>query len=151
MLGLLDRHQALVYLTAIAAGSLAGWFVPGLGAHAAPAVAPVLVLLLYATFLAIPLRRLGEGLRDLRFLGCVLVLNFVAVPAVVLCLVKVAGLQGPLLVGALLVLLAPCVDYVIVFTGLAGGAAERLLSAAPVLMLAQLVLLPVLLLSLIHI
>ena len=110
MLGLLDRHQALVYLTAIAAGSLAGWFVPGLGAHAAPAVAPVLVLLLYATFLAIPLRRLGEGLRDLRFLGCVLVLNFVAVPAVVLCLVKVAGLQGPLLVGALLVLLAPCVD-----------------------------------------
>ncbi|KIC69675.1 arsenic resistance protein [Kocuria rhizophila] len=145
MLGLLDRHQALVYLTAIAAGALAGWFVPGLGAHAAPAVAPVLALLLYATFLGIPLRRLGEGLRDLRFLACVLVLNFVVVPAVVLCLVRIAGLQGPLLVGALLVLLAPCVDYVIVFTGLAGGAAERLLSAAPVLMLGQLVLLPVLL------
>ena len=50
-----------------------------------------------------------------------------------------------LLVGVLLVLLAPCVDYVIAFTALAGGAAERLLAAAPLLMLVQLVVLPVLL------
>ena len=47
--------------------------------------------------------------------------------------------------GVLLVLLAPCVDYVIAFTALAGGAAERLLAAAPLLMLVQLVVLPVLL------
>jgi ACR3 family arsenite efflux pump ArsB len=40
------------------------------------------------------------------------------------------------------VLLAPCIDYVIVFTGLAGGAKERLLAAAPILMLGQLLLLP---------
>jgi ACR3 family arsenite efflux pump ArsB len=46
------------------------------------------------------------------------------------------------LVGVLLVLLAPCIDYVIVFAGLAGAAAERLLAAAPLLMLAQAVLLP---------
>ena len=46
-----------------------------------------------------------------------------------------------LLVGVLLVLLAPCVDYVIAFTALAGGAAERLLAAAPLLMLVQLVVL----------
>ena len=46
----------------------------------------------------------------------------------------------------LLVLLTPCIDYVIVFTGLAGGASDRLLAAAPVLMLAQMLLLPVYLL-----
>ena len=39
-------------------------------------------------------------------------------------------------------LLTPCVDYVIVFTGIAGGAKERLLAAAPLLMLAQMLLLP---------
>ena len=46
----------------------------------------------------------------------------------------------------MLVLLTPCIDYVIVFTGLAGGASDRLLAAAPVLMLAQMLLLPVYLL-----
>src|SRR5690606_3046011 len=47
-----------------------------------------------------------------------------------------------LLVGVLFVLLTPCVDYVIVFTGIAGGAKDRLLAAAPLLMLAQIALLP---------
>jgi ACR3 family arsenite efflux pump ArsB len=47
-----------------------------------------------------------------------------------------------LLLGVLLVLLTPCIDYVIVFTGLAGGAKARLLAAAPLLMLLQIVLLP---------
>jgi len=42
----------------------------------------------------------------------------------------------------LLVLLTPCVDYVIVFTGLAGGARDKLLAATPLLMLLQIVLLP---------
>lgn len=34
-----------------------------------------------------------------------------------------------------MVLLTPCIDYVIVFSGLAGGSSDRLLAAAPVLML----------------
>lgn len=42
----------------------------------------------------------------------------------------------------LLVLLTPCVDYVIVFSGLAGGDSRRLLAATPLLLLAQMVLLP---------
>ena len=47
------------------------------------------------------------------------------------------------MIGVLLVLLTPCVDYVIVFTGLAGGAKDRLLAATPLLMLLQIFLLPV--------
>ncbi|WP_369833000.1 arsenic resistance protein [Brachybacterium sp. YJGR34] len=45
---------------------------------------------------------------------------------------------------ALLVLLAPCVDYVVAFTALAGGAREQLLAATPLLMLLQMLALPVL-------
>jgi hypothetical protein len=37
------------------------------------------------------------------------------------------------------------VDYVIVFSGLAGGSSERLLAATPLLLVAQLLLLPILL------
>ena len=42
----------------------------------------------------------------------------------------------------LLVLLAPCIDYVIAFTGLAGGARAELLAATPLLLGGQLLLLP---------
>ncbi|MGW9716075.1 arsenite transporter [Micrococcus aloeverae] len=92
-----------------------------------------------------PFAALGAGLRDGRFLAALLVLNFVVVPAVVFGLSRFVAHDDALLVGVLLVLLAPCVDYVIAFTALAGGAAERLLAAAPLLMLVQLVVLPVLL------
>ncbi|CAH0217820.1 hypothetical protein SRABI128_02127 [Microbacterium sp. Bi128] len=70
-------------------------------------------------------------------------LNFVLVPVVVFGLSRFVAHDQALLVGVLLVLLTPCVDYVIVFTRLAGGAAAKLLAVSPVLMLLQLVLLPV--------
>ncbi|MBA9080742.1 arsenic resistance protein [Micrococcus aloeverae] len=140
----LERHQVALYLAGIAAGAVVGWAVPGADAWAV-FVEPVLALLLLATFLAVPFAALGAGLRDGRFLVSLLVLNFVVVPAVVFGLSRFVAHDDALLVGVLLVLLAPCVDYVIAFTALAGGAAERLLAAAPLLMLVQLVVLPVLL------
>ena len=140
----LERHQVALYLAGIAAGAVVGWAVPGADAWAV-LVEPVLALLLLATFLAVPFAALGAGLRDGRFLGALLVLNVVVVPAVVFGLSRFVAHDDALLVGVLLVLLAPCVDYVIAFTALAGGAAERLLAAAPLLMLVQLVVLPVLL------
>ncbi|MDZ7688457.1 MAG: arsenic resistance protein, partial [Halobacteriales archaeon] len=47
------------------------------------------------------------------------------------------------LVGVLMVLLTPCIDYVISFTELAGGDSEQITATTPALMLVQLVLLPV--------
>ncbi|MEX5303107.1 bile acid:sodium symporter [Kocuria sabuli] len=136
-----ERHQVAVYLAAIAVAVLVGWTVPGAPALA-PAVTPVLGLLLFATFLAVPFAALGRAFADLRFLVAVLVVNFAVVPVVVLLLSRAVADHEALLIGVLLVLLAPCVDYVIVFTGLAGGAADRLLAAAPLLMLGQMLLLP---------
>jgi ACR3 family arsenite transporter len=74
------------------------------------------------------------------------VLNFIVVPLVAYGLSRFVADEPALLFGVLLVLLTPCIDYVIVFAGLAGGASERLLAAAPLLMLAQILLLPLYLL-----
>ncbi len=127
----------------LAAGAALGLAVPTVAAPAETVINPVLALLLYATFLGIPFARMGEALRDGRFLGTVLAVNFVAVPLVVLAVSRIVAHDRVLLVGVLFVLLTPCIDYVIVFSGLAGGAQDRLLAAAPVLMLVQMVLLPV--------
>ncbi|MDT0119848.1 MULTISPECIES: arsenic resistance protein [Kocuria] len=138
----MDRFQIPLYLAALAVGALAGWWAPGLGGLAAPAVTPVLAALLYVTFLGIPLRRVGEGLRDLRFMACLVIVNFAVVPVIVFALVRAFSIEGPMLIGVLLVLLTPCIDYVIVFSGLAGAANDRLLAASPVLLVLQMLTLP---------
>lgn len=138
----LERHQIVLYLAALLAGGVLGWLVPGVGPPMETAINPVLGALLYATFLGIPFGRLTRALKDGRFMASVLVLNFVLVPVVVFALSRFVAGEEALLVGVVMVLLTPCIDYVIVFSGLAGGASERLLAAAPILMLLQILLLP---------
>ena len=137
-----ERHQVPLYLAALAVGAGAGVALPGVAHPAESAINPVLGLLLYAAFLGVPFARIGQAVRDWRFLLTVLTVNFVVVPVVVFLLSRVVAGDQVLLVGVLLVLLTPCVDYVIVFTGIAGGAKDRLLAAAPLLMLFQMALLP---------
>ncbi len=137
-----DKHQIPLYLSAIALGAGLGLTAPEVAPVAEAIINPVLMALLYATFLSIPLTNLKEALRDLKFLGSVLVLNFLVVPLVVFLLSRFIAHDQTLLAGVLLVLLAPCIDYVIVFTGLAGGAHDKLLAATPLLMLVQILLIP---------
>lgn len=137
-----DRHQVALYLAAIGAGAALGLLAPAAARPLEPAITPVLALLLFATFLGVPFAQIGRALRDGRFLGAVVIVNFVVVPVVVFVLSRVVASDRAVLVGVLLVLLTPCVDYVIVFTGLAGGARARLLAATPLLMALQILLLP---------
>ncbi|MFR9806698.1 arsenic resistance protein [Pseudonocardia sp. RS010] len=141
-----DRHQVPIYLGAIVAGLLVGLVAPGAGPGLALAINPVLGALLSVTFLQVPARELARSLRAGRFLGAALVVNFVVVPLVVAAMVGFLPADRAVRVGVLLVLLAPCVDYVIVFSGLAGGSSDRLLAATPLLLIAQMVLLPLFLL-----
>lgn len=136
----LDRHQVAIYLGALAAGWLLGWAVPGVGGPLSHAVSPVLGVLLYVTFLQVPVRDLVRT-PDWRFLAALLVVNFAVVPLVVAALLPLTPADRVVRLGVLLVLLCPCVDYVIVFSGLAGGG-HRLAAATPLLLVAQLVLLP---------
>lgn len=141
-----DRHQVPLYLAAIAIGAAAGLLAPQLAPTLEYAIEPVLMLLLFATFLGVPLIEVGRSFTDARFLVTVLLGNFLIVPAIVWALSRFVADDRGLMLGVLLVLLTPCIDYVIVFTGLAGGARARLLAAAPLLMLVQILLLPLYLL-----
>ena len=138
----LEKFQIPLYLLALAVGVVVGLAAPASAPAFEIAVNPVLIVLLYATFLAVPFSAIGVSLRDTNFLLSVVVLNFVLVPIVVFALTRFVASNEAVLVGILLVLLAPCIDYVIVFSGLAGAASERLLAAAPLLMLLQIAFLP---------
>ena len=139
----MERHQVAVYLGAMAVGAGIGLLAPALGTGLEQAINPVLGALLYVTFLQVPAAELLRSLRDGRFLGALLVVNFVVVPLVVAAMFSFLPADQALRLGVLLVLLTPCVDYVIVFCGLAGGASRRLLAATPLLLILQMLLLPV--------
>lgn len=139
----MDRDQVPLYLAALAAGAGLGLLVPGAAGVLELAISPVLVLLMYLTFLGLPFGSVATAVRDSRFLLTAVLVNFLVVPVLVFGLSRFVAHEQAVLVGVLFVLLCPCVDYVIVFTGLAGGATERLLAATPVLMAGQVLLLPV--------
>lgn len=138
----LERRQVPVYLAALGLGVLLGMGVPSAESQLEAAIYPVLGCLLYVTFLQVPFDRLKAAFRDTRFLHAALGLNFAVVPFVAFGLSRFAPGGTGVELGVLLVLLTPCIDYVIVFTKLAGGSEQRLLAVAPVLMLVQMVLLP---------
>ncbi|MFJ8802855.1 bile acid:sodium symporter [Streptomyces sp. NPDC102487] len=138
----MEHHQVAIYLTAMAAGALLGWAAPSLGPGLEHAINPVLGALLFVTFLQVPAAELARSLRDGRFLSAAVVVNFVVVPLVVAAMFTFLPADQAVRLGVLLVLLCPCVDYVIVFSGLAGGSNRRLLAATPLLLVAQMLLLP---------
>jgi ACR3 family arsenite efflux pump ArsB len=142
IVGWWDRHQVPLYVAAIILGGLISSLAPRIAPALTVTINPALALILFATFLEVPLIEVGRSFRDIRFLGTVLIVNFIIVPLIVFVLSRFVADDRGLLLGVLLVLLTPCIDYVIVFTGLAGGAKARLLAAAPLLMLLQIVLLP---------
>lgn len=60
-----------------------------------------------------------------------LIMNFIAVPLIVWGLSRFLPTDPALLLGVLLVLLTPCIDYVIVFTHLGRGNAQLILISTP--------------------
>jgi arsenite transporter len=138
----LERHQAWIYLASVLLGLGAGTSLPDAAGGLEVVVWPTLGALLYATFVQVRLTHLAEAARDVRFVGAVLVGNFVVLPLLVRALLPLAGDDLGVQVGVLLVLLVPCTDWFLTFTHLAGGDTRRAIAVTPLLLLTQMVLLP---------
>lgn len=106
-------------------------------------ITPSIAVLMYAMFLQIPFLSLRAAVANRRFLGALLLSNFVFIPILAWALTLGLSEHRAIMVGALLVLLTPCIDYVVVFTHLGKGDSKLVLSATPILLLLQFAFLPV--------
>jgi ACR3 family arsenite efflux pump ArsB len=138
----LERHQVWVYLAAILVGLALGSIAPGVSDPFEALLWPALGLLLYATFTQVPLTHLPDAFRDRRFMGAILVGNFLLVPLVVWGLLAFLPDDPAIRLGVLLVLLVPCTDWFITFTYLGGGDTRRAVATTPVNLIVQIALLP---------
>jgi ACR3 family arsenite efflux pump ArsB len=98
---------------------------------------------MYGMFTQIPFFRLKEALANRRFIYALLITNYIAIPILVWVLTRFLPEYPPLLLGVYLVLLTPCIDYVIVFTHLGRGNEKLILVSTPLLFVTQMILLPV--------
>ncbi len=138
----LERCQIWIAFAGMIVGGSAGLIFPGIQAVFEVLIYPVLAILLTSLFLQIPFGRVRRAFTDSRYLVATLTTNFVIVPVVVWFLARLAPQQPAVLLGLYLVLLAPCIDYVIMFTRLGGGDERVVLGSTPVLLVMQLLLLP---------
>jgi ACR3 family arsenite efflux pump ArsB len=139
----MEKHQSWLYLLFIGLGLALGIGAPGFAERLAPLVWPLLGILLYTTFTQIPFLNIALSFSDKRFMGALLIGNFIAIPAFLALFVVWLPLSPAVLAGVLLVLLVPCTDWFITFTQLGKGDAARAVAATPLLLLVQMIALPV--------
>lgn len=138
----LEQHQIAIYFVVVIVAAVGGLLAPQAAQGLGGLVTPAIAVLMYAMFLQIPFLQLRQGLANRRFIAALLVANFVLIPLLVWALTLGLHDQPAILLGALLVLLTPCIDYVVVFTHIGKGDARLTLAATPLLLLLQLALLP---------
>lgn len=139
----LEHNQIPVYFAAVLLAAVFGLLAPSCAHSLSALVTPAIAVLMYAMFLQIPFLDLRQSWGNKRFLSALLLANFILVPLLVWALTQSLVGRPALLVGALLVLLTPCIDYVVVFTHIGKGDSRLMLAATPVLLLLQLALLPI--------
>jgi ACR3 family arsenite transporter len=137
----LERWQAPIYLVTVVLAAVMAWQFDGMQVLEV-AINPALALMLYVTFLQVPWTALRAVWVQGRFLLALLVTNFVAIPLLVGVLSLMLPSDDLLRFGVLLVLLAPCIDYVVTFAHMGKADARLLLACTPVLLVVQMLLLP---------
>ncbi|WP_219272091.1 arsenic resistance protein [Pseudomonas sp. Xaverov 83] len=139
----LEQNQIPIYFATVLLAAVVGLLAPSMAQGLGTLVTPAIAVLMYAMFLQIPFLHLRQGLGNKRFMVALLLANFILIPLLVWTLTRGLVEHPAILIGALLVLLTPCIDYVVVFTHIGKGDSRLMLAATPVLLLLQLLLLPV--------
>jgi ACR3 family arsenite transporter len=138
----LEQRQILIYAVTLIVAAIVGMMWPTFSAPLGDITSMVIAILLFSMFTQIPFFRLKETLSNRKFIYALLVTNYVAVPMLVWILTRFLPNQPPLLLGVMLVLLTPCIDYVIVFTHLGRGNEKLMLISTPLLFITQMLFLP---------
>ena len=140
------KIQPVLIFCAALSGLLLGC-TTDLGSFSVRLIEPFLMVLLFCVFLAADGQKLKDAFLNLRFTLTASAVNFVWTPLFTygLCLLLLPGSQD-LQIGLMMLMVTPCTDWYLVFTGLARGNTELGASVLPLNLLLQILLLPLYLL-----
>lgn len=140
----METNQAYIYFFAVMIGIILGLSSTAIATFFKALTTPAIIILMISMFCQLPLNNLKSQFTNLKFIIVLLLSNFIFIPLLVWILITIFNIQsGPIQLGLYLVLLMPCIDYVIVFTSLGKGNATMLLICTPLLLIVQIILLPI--------
>ncbi|MDR2349523.1 MAG: bile acid:sodium symporter, partial [Deltaproteobacteria bacterium] len=139
---LLDKLEPLLLLLAVAAGLALERSAPA-SFLARAFVGPFLTFMLLGLFWEIPVKDIRAAFGNVRFALSSVFVNFVWTPAFAWLLTRTFMESAPLMgLGFILLLVTPCTDWYLVFTGMAKGNVKLSVSILPTNLILQIFLLP---------
>jgi ACR3 family arsenite efflux pump ArsB len=139
----LDKIEPLLLLAAVGLGvSLSGF--SWISSPASWLVSAFLACMLFGLFWEAPLKDIKDSFRNVKFTATTLAINFLWTPFFAWILMGAFLSDAPYLaLGFLLLMVTPCTDWYLVFTGIAKGNVPLSTALLPVNLIVQVALLPV--------
>ncbi|WP_432724279.1 arsenic resistance protein [Staphylococcus equorum] len=140
----IEHYQIYIYFVALVLGILAGLTSQIFSVFLESVISIFIGILMFSMFSQIPFFNIRQNLFNTKYIIALILSNFIIIPIFVFALIQLFEVSSaPILIGLYLVLLTPCIDYVIVFTALGKGNAQYMLISTPILFVLQIILLPV--------
>lgn len=142
----LEKYQTLIIFAAVPLGLLLGQ-IRIMEQYAENFVTPFLFVMLLGAFLNISLKDYRKAFSNVRFTITTILINFIWTPILVWLLGNLFLSHSPvMLIGFIMLMVTPCTDWYLIFTGVAKGNVPLSATVLPVNLVFQVVLLPVYLL-----
>lgn len=145
-MNLLEKLYTLIIFLAVTAGIGIGQ-VELIRDNAESFIVPLLVAMLYITFLQIPIEEIKKAFKNIKFTYTSVIINFVWTPILAWLLAMVfLGDNPALYIGFIMLMVTPCTDWYLIFTGIAKGNVALSTAILPLNLILQVILLPIYLL-----
>lgn len=142
----INRYQTVIIAAAVLLGLFFGQ-VSFVANYAEYFIVPFLMAMLFGLFLNIPINDFLKSFKNLKFLSANLLINFLWTPLLAYLLGYMFLHNEPgLWIGFVMLMVTPCTDWYLLFTGMAKGNVPLSASVLPLNLLLQILLLPLFLL-----
>lgn len=139
----INKFQSIIIILMIFIGIILGQ-VTLIQNYSEYIIMPALMIMLFLVFVQIPLKDITKSFRNFKFTLTAVIINFIWTPILVFVLGKLfLGNNSDLLIGFIMLMVTPCTDWYLIFTGIAKGNVALGASILPLNFVLQLVLLPV--------
>lgn len=139
----INKYQTGVILIAVIAGLLLG-HIEFVSDYSAKLIVPLLMVMLFGLFLSINISELKSSFLNVKFSFTNVIINFIWTPIFAYILGYIFLINElPIWIGFVMLMVTPCTDWYLVFTGVAKGNVPLSTSVLPVNLILQVLLLPV--------
>ena len=139
----INKFQSFTIFVMILLGILLGQ-IDSIQTYSEYLIMPSLTIMLFLVFIQIPLSEIRNSFKNIKFTSTSLIINFVWTPIIVFILGRLFLNNHPeLLIGFIMLMVTPCTDWYLIFTGIAKGNIALGSSILPLNIILQLLLLPV--------